>query len=97
MTALRPTLNVEHRAEVLVDAPPSWLFGQLRDPGTVVACVPGAVLTRVLDAHRFEAQLLVRLGPLMVRYSGQGELIASTRGTHRILLSVRGTDGWKPD
>jgi carbon monoxide dehydrogenase subunit G len=92
LTPLRPTLTVEHRAEVVIGAHPSWLFDQLRDPGAVIACVPGAVLTRALDAQRFEAQVTVGLGPLMMRYAGQGALVASTRGTRRILLSVQGTD-----
>jgi len=58
----------------------------------MVACVPGAILTRVVDAHHFEAQMSIGLGPLMMRYAGQGTLVTASRGTRRILLSVQGTD-----
>lgn len=92
LTALRPTLGVEHRAEVVIGARPSWLFTQLCDPCALVACVPGAILTRVVDAHHFEAQMSVGLGPLMMRYAGQGTLVSSRRTGRRILLSVEGTD-----
>jgi carbon monoxide dehydrogenase subunit G len=85
LTALRPTLRVEHRAEVVIGARPSWLFEQLGDPCALVACVPGAILTRVVDAHHFEAHM--RVG-----YAGQGTLVASGRTGRRILLSVQGTD-----
>ena len=91
MSLLPPTLGVEHRVEVAVDARPSWLFDQLCDPSAVVACVPGAALTRVLDSQRFEANVSVGIGPLMVTCAGHGVLLAS-RSRRRIWLSLQGSD-----
>lgn len=92
MSALRPTLTINDRIETRVDAGADWLFRQLCDPAQIVACVPGATLTRQVDADRFEACMTVGLGALAMRYAGQGLLIASGHRTRRLAVVLRGTD-----
>ncbi|HEX6487601.1 MAG TPA: SRPBCC domain-containing protein [Candidatus Dormibacteraeota bacterium] len=85
-------ITISDRIETRVDVGADWLFRQLCDPAQIVACVPGATLTRQLGADRFEARMTVRLGALALGYAGQGLLVASGRGTRRLTMMVRGAD-----
>jgi carbon monoxide dehydrogenase subunit G len=47
----------------VVDRDPDWTFRQLHDPERLLACVPGASLIRLVDSRKFEARILVGVGP----------------------------------
>ena len=53
-------LNLSRTTQI--DRDPDWVFSQLHDPETLLGCVPGGSLTRVIDAERFEARVVPLLG-----------------------------------
>jgi carbon monoxide dehydrogenase subunit G len=62
---------------IVVDRDPDWTFRELHEPEMLLACVPGASLTRLLDDRRFEARILVGAGPFKFAYTGVGRIVAS--------------------
>jgi uncharacterized protein len=60
-----------------VDRDPDWVFRELHDPATLLSCVPGANLARVVGPDTFEARITVGVGPFKLAYAGIGRIIAS--------------------
>src|SRR6266851_7826506 len=60
-----------------VDRDPDWVFRRLHDPETLLACVPGGSLTRVIDAERFEGRIVIGAGPFKFAYYGDGRIVDS--------------------
>jgi len=79
----------------LVDREPDWTFRELHDPETLLACVPGGSLTRLIDGRRFEARIVVGVGPFKIAYAGAGRIVASNprSRTASIALTGRGMAG----
>ena len=61
----------------LVDRAPDWVFSELHDPETLLSCVPGGSLTRLIGPRRFEARVGLGAGPFKVGYSGIGQIVNS--------------------
>jgi len=61
----------------LVDREPDWVFRRLHDPETLLSCVPGGSLTRLIGPGRFEAQIVLGAGPFKFNYSGTGRIVDS--------------------
>jgi carbon monoxide dehydrogenase subunit G len=60
-----------------VDREPDWVFSELHDPETLLSCVPGGSLTRLIGPRRFEAQIGLGAGPFKFNYSGTGRIVDS--------------------
>jgi carbon monoxide dehydrogenase subunit G len=60
-----------------VDRDPDWVFSELHDPDTLLSCVPGGSLTRLVGPHRFEARIALGAGPFKFSYSGTGRIVES--------------------
>ena len=60
-----------------VDRDPDWVFSELHDPRTLLSCVPGGRLTRLVGPRRFEARISVGAGPFKLTYSGTGRIVDS--------------------
>jgi carbon monoxide dehydrogenase subunit G len=60
-----------------VDRDPDWVFSQLHDPETLLTCVPGGSLTRLVGPKTFEARIAVGIGPFKFASSGTGRVIDS--------------------
>jgi carbon monoxide dehydrogenase subunit G len=60
-----------------VDRDPDWVFSELHDPRTLLSCVPGGRLTRLVGPRRFEARIVVGAGPFKFTYSGTGRIVDS--------------------
>jgi uncharacterized protein len=57
-----------------VDRHPDWVFRELHNPETLLRCVPGASLTRLVGPRRFEARIAFGAGPLKFSYAGAGRI-----------------------
>ena len=60
-----------------VDRDPDWVFRELHNPESLLRCVPGASLTRLVSPKRFEARISFGAGPLKFAYAGAGRIIDS--------------------
>lgn len=60
-----------------IDRDPDWVFRALHDPETLLDCVPGGSLTRVIDAERFEGRIVIGAGPFKFAARGGGRITAS--------------------
>jgi carbon monoxide dehydrogenase subunit G len=81
-------LSLSRMAQVNRD--PDLVFRQLHDPEMLLGCVPGAGLTRVIDAERFEGRIVIGAGPFRFAYHGEGRIIDSDPKARTASLRLRG-------
>jgi carbon monoxide dehydrogenase subunit G len=73
-----------------VDRDPDWVFRELHDPETLLTCVPGGSLTRLVGPRRFEARLAVGIGPFKFACSGTGRITASNPKARTASMTLDG-------
>jgi uncharacterized protein len=71
-----------------VDAPPDRVFAFLLDVERVVACVPGAELTEVVDSDTFNGRVRVKVGPVTVSYAGTAHITARDEAARTTTLQA---------
>jgi carbon monoxide dehydrogenase subunit G len=74
-----------------VDRDPDWVFSELHDPRTLLSCVPGGSLTRLVGPGRFEAQIAFGAGPFKFTYSGTGRIVDSDPRSRIASMTLRGS------
>ena len=62
------TLKIEERFEL--DAHPDAAWAYLTHPERIVACLPGAELTEVIDERNYKGGVKVKLGAVAMQYQG---------------------------
>jgi carbon monoxide dehydrogenase subunit G len=82
-------MRLEQNFEVPVPVSQAWEV--LLDPARTASCLPGATLTG-FDGETFAGQFDVVLGPLRLRYRGQGRFLERDVAAHRVALVVAGQD-----
>jgi carbon monoxide dehydrogenase subunit G len=75
-----------------VNRDPDSVFRELHDPETLLACVPGATLTRQLGPRAFEARIVFGVGPFKVAQSGLGWIVESDPRARTAVLQVNGRE-----
>jgi len=78
------------QAVVRVDRDADWVFRELHDPRTLITCVPGGHIIRIIDARRFEACVVAGVGPFKIAYSGIGQIKKSNPGSRTASLTIAG-------
>jgi carbon monoxide dehydrogenase subunit G len=73
-----------------VDRDPDWVFSELHDPRTLLSCVPGGTLTRVVGTRGFEARIAFGAGPLKLTYSGAGRIVDSDPRARTASMTLTG-------
>jgi carbon monoxide dehydrogenase subunit G len=76
-----------------VDRHPDWVFSELHDPNTLLGCVPGGSLTRLLGPRRFEARIAVGAGPFKFAYAGTGRIVKSDPRSRIATMTLNGNPG----
>jgi carbon monoxide dehydrogenase subunit G len=79
-----------------VGAPPDRVFAYLLDINKVVACVPGAELSEVVDPTTFKGKVKVKVGPITVAYSGTARISERDDATRTATLSAEGRETTGP-
>ena len=74
---LRDQIVLRLKGVTQVDRDPDWVFRELHNPATLLRCVPGASLTRLVGPRRFEARIVFGAGPLKFAYAGAGRITGS--------------------
>jgi carbon monoxide dehydrogenase subunit G len=75
-----------------VQSPIDRVWRYLTDPRRVVACLPGAVITRVESDHVFYGTVKATVGPVTGYYSGRAELTEVDDAGHVVRLSAVGRE-----
>jgi carbon monoxide dehydrogenase subunit G len=89
--ALRPEpIALRLKGVTYVDRDPDWVFRELHDPGTLLTCVPGGSLTRLVGPGRFEARIAVGIGPFKFASSGTGRIIDSNPKARTASMTLYG-------
>ena len=76
----------------LIDRDPDWVFRRLHDPETLLSCVPGGSLTKVIDAERFEGRIAFGAGPFKLAFDGEGRITESDPIARTASLRLHGFD-----
>ncbi len=78
--------------EIQVTAAIGYVWAFFEDVPRVATCMPGAVLTEVVDPNTFDGMVAVKVGPIGVNY--QGRLIIEERdlATHTVRMKAQGKD-----
>ncbi len=79
-----------------VAAPPDRVFAYLLDVNKVVACVPGAELSEVVDPSTFKGKVKIKVGPITVAYSGTARIVDRDDGTHSAAIEAEGRETTGP-
>lgn len=87
---------VTRQAVVRVDRDADWVFRELHDPRALISCVPGGRITRIIDAHRFEASVVAGVGPFKIAYAGTGHIKGSDPRSRTASLTLAGGGAGMP-
>lgn len=80
------------RESFRVGAPPARVWEFLIDPTQVVACLPGAELTEMLDARTYRGRVKVKVGPISTMYDGTATLTELDEQAHRMQMVGEGRE-----
>jgi carbon monoxide dehydrogenase subunit G len=80
----------EKKFEVNAPVETAWEF--LTDPKRVAECIPGAEITRQVDATTYEGMVSAKVGPITAKYKGQAHLEKLDRENYEAVASGRGQD-----
>ena len=83
-------LTFEKKFEVNAPIEAAWEF--LTDPKRVAECLPGAEITRQVDATTYEGTVSAKVGPITAKYKGQAHLDKLDRENYEVVASGRGQD-----
>jgi carbon monoxide dehydrogenase subunit G len=70
----------------IVRAPLDRVWSYLTDPREVVSCMPGAELTTIDADGAFHGKIRIKVGPMMMGYSGTARFDELDHATHRARL-----------
>lgn len=83
---------MEIRQSFQVAASPDAVWAFMLNPENVVACMPGATLTEVVDATRFRGAVKVRVGAVTAQYQGTITYLESNRITGTVRMLAEGNE-----
>lgn len=82
--------------EFAVNAPPDRVYAFLLDVNRVVACVPGAELSEVVDPSTFKGRVKIKVGPITVAYNGTARIAERDEATRMARLEADGRETTGP-
>ena len=80
---------VEIQNSFVVSAPPEQVWELLLDVERVAPCMPGAELTEVIDDRNWRGRVRMRLGPVVMTYSGEIEMVERDIERKRVVLKAK--------
>ena len=87
---LREPIVLRLKGVSYVDRDPDWVFRELHDPQTLLTCVPGGSLTRLVGPRMFEARIAVGIGPFKFASSGTGRIVDSNPRARTASMTLDG-------
>src|SRR5215831_13138967 len=87
-------MQIENEFEVL--ASPDRVYAFLLDVNRVVACMPGAELSEVVDPTTFKGRVKIKVGPITVSYNGTARIAESDEARRVATLQADGRETTGP-
>jgi uncharacterized protein len=78
--------------EIEVSLPLAKAWPLLLDVPTIAPCVPGAELTEVLGDNRYRGRASIKIGPLLLEFAGEAELVEVDDHQHTVRILAKGDD-----
>lgn len=75
-----------------INAPVADCWELLSDIPRLTTCMPGASITRVIDASHFAGSVAVNVGPMRLQFAGELELMMIDAFAHTLVLLAKGVD-----
>ncbi|MEH1128757.1 SRPBCC family protein [Micromonospora sp. CPCC 206061] len=82
-------MRLDHSFTVPVDVDEAWRV--LLDVPRVAPCMPGAALTE-FDGEAFTGTVKVKVGPIVLTYTGKGRFVERDDAAHRVVIEASGRD-----
>lgn len=82
-------MELRHEFTVPTGVQEAW--DHFQDIASVATCFPGAQVTSV-DGDTFSGQVKVKLGPIALVYTGQGEFVEKDASARRFVVDAKGRD-----
>src|SRR5207248_4371970 len=76
--------------------PPDTVYAFLLDVNRVVACVPGAELSEVVDPNTFKGKVKIKVGPVTVAYAGTASIVERDEAARSAVLQGEGRETTGP-
>ena len=73
-----------------VDAPIERTWAFLTNPENMVACLPGATLTELIDERAFKGKIVFKVGPIEARYEGEARFEELDEADYRMRMVGNG-------
>lgn len=78
--------------EFSVPAPADKVMTYLLDVEKVAKCLPGAVLTQIVDAQTYKGEMKIKMGPLDLTFAGTVTITELDNDTGRITMKAKGME-----
>lgn len=85
-------MKVELEKSFVINAAVADCWQLLSDIPRVATCMPGASITRVIDASHFVGLVMVSIGPMRLQFAGELELVMIDASARKLVLMATGTD-----
>lgn len=85
-------MAIELKENFQVAAPAEKVWQFLMRPENVVACMPGASLTQVIDARSFLGTVKLKIGAVTAQYQGKITYTDTDPANHSVTLLAEGTE-----
>lgn len=82
-------MRLDHSFTVPVGVDEAWRV--LLDVPRVAPCMPGAALTE-FDGEAFTGTVKVKVGPMVLTYTGKGRFVERDDDAHRVVIEASGRD-----
>ncbi|HVM13464.1 MAG TPA: SRPBCC family protein [Egibacteraceae bacterium] len=82
-------MRLDHSFTVPVSVDDAWAV--LGDMHRVASCMPGAVLDDAQDG-RYRGRIRLKLGPMVLTYRGEAQIVSADESAHRMQLSALGKE-----
>jgi carbon monoxide dehydrogenase subunit G len=82
-------MRLDHSFTVPVGVDEAWQV--LLDVPRVAPCMPGAALTE-FDGEAFTGKVKVKVGPIVLTYTGKGRFVERDDAAHRVVIEASGRD-----
>lgn len=78
--------------EFTVPASADKVMTYLLDVEKVAKCLPGAVLTQIVDAQTYKGEMKIKMGPLDLTFAGTVTITELDNDTGRITMKAKGME-----
>ncbi|MBV6417621.1 MAG: hypothetical protein CMLOHMNK_02351 [Steroidobacteraceae bacterium] len=85
-------MAIELRQNFQVRAPMDAVWAFMLDPANVVACMPGASLTRIVDEKSFVGTVKVKVGAVTAQYQGTITYVETDRAAGLVKMLAEGKE-----